>query len=166
MSHWNHRVFKKFVKYHDSEDGEWTFNIRETYYNSEGEITMHSNEPRPALSEDLEGLKWTLRKMLEACDKEVLDEDKMVYAKNDFDNDDDDDDDDDELEEKLISIDEKLFEIQRKYEHNCTLELYSKTEIIATYKTEKYREIMMELIENEIAKRIGQEFILTHKVED
>ena len=161
MSHWNHRVFKKFVKFPDSEEVEWTYCIRETYYNSEGDVTMHSDEPRPAFGEDLEGLKWSLRKMLEACDKEVLDEDKIVYAKNDFDN-----EEENELEEKLIRIDEKLFDIQRKFEHNCILELYSKEKIIATYKTEKYREIMMELIENEIAKRIGQEFILTHKVED
>jgi hypothetical protein len=86
---WNHRVFKKFIPYGDDDhgdgpSGEWVYSIRETYYNKDGEITMHSNEPRPAFGEDLEGLKWCLQKMLEACDQEVIDLDKIEYAKNDW----------------------------------------------------------------------------------
>lgn len=106
MSHWNNRVFKKFVKYPESMSdvgegglgGEWTFSIRETYYNDNGDITMYSDEPRPAFGETLDGLKWSLERMLEACDKEVLDVDTIVLAKNDYD---DIEDDDDELDDNF-----------------------------------------------------------------
>lgn len=89
---WNHRVFKQFTKYPDSmsdegDGGEWTFSIRETYYNDKGEITMFSNDPRPAFGDTLYSIKWTLQMMLEACNKEVLDIDNIVLAKNDFEDD-------------------------------------------------------------------------------
>jgi len=87
MSHWNNRVIKKFRPYNIKGmegKGEWEFSIRETYYNEADEVTMHSKEARPATGESLKELKESLQRMLRCCDEEVLDEDKIVYGKPDF----------------------------------------------------------------------------------
>lgn len=71
MSHWNYRVFKQNVK--EEEDFVPEFTIREAYY-SEGEDFPwgFTQGAKAASSEDLEGLKWVLQKMLEACDKPIV----------------------------------------------------------------------------------------------
>jgi len=85
---------KRFTKYPKSFKvdgvemvGEWDYSIRETYYNEDGEITMHSNDARPAFGDSLEGIKETLTLMLRACEKEVVDLETLEYAKNDFEDD-------------------------------------------------------------------------------
>lgn len=48
------------------------FSIREIYHDSKGQIDGWSAEPRVALGDDLEGLRWKLIKMLNACTMPVL----------------------------------------------------------------------------------------------
>ena len=94
MKNWNYRVFKQYIEYPDASDtgangGEWVFSIRETYYERKayyerkGKIRMHSTNPTSPVSGTLKGLKKTLQLMMDACDKKVLEEDKIVFGKQD-----------------------------------------------------------------------------------
>ena len=60
---WNFRVVKT--------DG--LYSIHDVYYDENLEI-MNVGRESPVVGEDIEDLKWTLQKMLEACDKPVIGE--------------------------------------------------------------------------------------------
>ena len=69
---WNHRAFKSvcYNKYLDKY--ETFFEIREVFYDENGNIGNIS-DPADVVADSLEGLKWTLNKMLESCDKPIID---------------------------------------------------------------------------------------------
>ena len=60
---WNFRVVKT--------DG--LYSIHDVYYDENLEI-MNVGRESPVVGEDIEELKWALRKMLEACDKPIIGE--------------------------------------------------------------------------------------------
>ncbi len=64
MTHWNHRVYKRL----DKASGDYYYTIREVFYSENGEIEVYT-EPTTPLGEDLDGLRWTLEKMLKALNK-------------------------------------------------------------------------------------------------
>lgn len=59
---WNYRVVKK--------DG--LYSIHDVYYDKHFDIVNIGRES-PVVGEDIEDLKWTLQKMLEACNKPSVD---------------------------------------------------------------------------------------------
>ena len=73
---WNYRVeFKK----NDSSFDE--YGIVEAYY-EDGKVVGVTDFTSP-YDGDLEGLKWSLEKMLEACSKEVINLDDLIKEKQD-----------------------------------------------------------------------------------
>ena len=64
QNNWNYRVME-----HENEK-ENTFQIHEVYYDEDGVAGYHINGQ--IKSQSLEDLKWTLEKMLEATNKEIL----------------------------------------------------------------------------------------------
>ena len=71
---WNHRVVRTV---HQSARGERvTYAIHEVHYPHQGDdtpVAMTENPVAP-VAESLDGLRWTLTRMLEALDKPVLTE--------------------------------------------------------------------------------------------
>lgn len=72
---WNYRVVRHIEKF--EQDGmqieEPYYTIEECYYDENGEVDLHTEGLR-IFSEDIEGLKFTLEKMLECLNKPVVDE--------------------------------------------------------------------------------------------
>lgn len=66
--HWNHRV----VRRRTTGPAEVSYAIHECHY-TDGKLEMLTVDATPAYGEDLEGLRWSLTKMLEALDKPVVD---------------------------------------------------------------------------------------------
>ena len=69
----NYRAFKSV--YHNNEysdETETLFEIREVFYDENGDISSIADPP-DVFAYSLEGLKWTLNKMLESCDKPIVD---------------------------------------------------------------------------------------------
>jgi hypothetical protein len=62
---WNHRV----VKF----DHDW-LSICEVYYDKDGEVEFHTADGVRVGSESIDGLRWTLEKMLESLDEPILNE--------------------------------------------------------------------------------------------
>ena len=69
---WNHRTFKSIYNYEYSNEPETLFEIREVFYDENGDISNIAETP-DVIADSLEGLKWTLNKMLESCDKPIID---------------------------------------------------------------------------------------------
>ena len=67
---WNYRIGCKTI-----DENNTTFGVVEAYY-EDGKIVDYTGFVEP-YGEDREGLKWTLERMLEACDKEVLNLDEL-----------------------------------------------------------------------------------------
>jgi hypothetical protein len=175
MSHWNNRIFKEYQKYGnnakgnpilmDGKDGEWSYSVRETYYNDEGEVTMFSDAPRPAFGEDLKGIKWSLTKMLEACDKEVLDV-NMKLAKTDFDNEIPVDSDEVSEDKEYHDVKwGKYREITQKYEYRVQFE-FRKDSIVAVYDTSAYMENLRTSVTKDL-REIGVHYLveIAHEVD-
>lgn len=70
---WNHRVFKRIHRHKYLHDSETLYEIREVYYDKDGKINGWSETP-DVIADSLDGLKWTLNKMMESCDKPIIDE--------------------------------------------------------------------------------------------
>lgn len=65
---WNYRV----VEHYNKEHNETFYNIHSVYYDDNGKIKMWSSDPVYAQGDDLEDLRRELARMLEACDKPIL----------------------------------------------------------------------------------------------
>lgn len=72
---WNHRVVKETL----DDGGDW-LTIREVYYNDDGGITGYTEDAVSLSSETVEGLRWTLQRMLESLDKEILVDGAVEFA--------------------------------------------------------------------------------------
>ena len=70
---WNHRVFKRIHRHKYLHDPETLYEIREVYYDKDGKINGWSATP-DVIADSLDGLKWTLNKMMESCNKPIIDE--------------------------------------------------------------------------------------------
>lgn len=80
MNHWNYRIVKKVTKHNDpslgaSEDT-W-FGIHEVYYDAEGHPEVCSEEPIEPFGESVEEVRESLKMMMKALDKPVLDYDEI-----------------------------------------------------------------------------------------
>jgi hypothetical protein len=77
---WNYRVVKNINKIPEllrksfPNGGEFDifYTINDVYYDDNGDI-VNIGRKSPVMGEDIEELKWSLQKMLEACDKPVID---------------------------------------------------------------------------------------------
>jgi hypothetical protein len=69
---WNYRVVK-YVTTIPLGDRDITYAIHSAYYDENNDIVKISERPQYPMSDDLEGLKWTLSKMMEACNKPAID---------------------------------------------------------------------------------------------
>ena len=69
---WNHRVIKRVHNHKYLHEPEIFYEIREVFYDNNGDITAIAETP-DVMSDSLDGLKWTLNKMLESCDKPIID---------------------------------------------------------------------------------------------
>jgi len=68
---WNYRVVKKVTKIPLGET-DITYEIHDVYYDESLDIVNIGRISFP-MSDDVDGLKWTLKKMVEACKKPVID---------------------------------------------------------------------------------------------
>jgi len=68
---WNYRVVKKVTKIPLGET-DITYEVHDVYYDENLDIVNIGKISFP-MSDDVDGLKWTLKKMLEACKKPVID---------------------------------------------------------------------------------------------
>ncbi len=68
ISHWNHRVVRRSWG-----DDEYSYGIHEVYYNVDGSVSSMTKDPTNPRGEDIEELKWSLKKMTECLNHPVLD---------------------------------------------------------------------------------------------
>ena len=93
MSHWNHRVVRTTnASPIDQIEGEYYFAIHEVYYNDAGEICGMTEDPIEPFGESLEDLKNSLERMMKACDRPILIDGEIEYAKWQEDENEEDDD--------------------------------------------------------------------------
>ena len=64
---WNHRVMRK-----NDTDGSFIYSIHEVIYDDQGDGQSWTEERITPVEGSLKDLKNTLRRMLEACDKPVM----------------------------------------------------------------------------------------------
>jgi hypothetical protein len=69
---WNYRVVKTVTKI-PLGDTDISYGIHEVYYDDNGDIVNISESLAHPISDDLEGLKWNLERMMKACKKPVID---------------------------------------------------------------------------------------------
>jgi hypothetical protein len=69
---WSYRVVKTVTKIPLGLN-DISYGIHEVYYDENGDIVNISESLAHPLSDDLEGLKWSLERMMEACNKPVID---------------------------------------------------------------------------------------------
>ncbi len=69
---WSYRVIKTVTKI-PLGNIDISYGIHEVYYDENGDIVNISESLAHPLSDDLEGLKWSLERMMEACNKPVID---------------------------------------------------------------------------------------------
>jgi hypothetical protein len=69
---WNYRLTKEIITHKYLAEPEILFGIREVFYDKEGNINGFSEEP-DVISDSIEGMKDILTKMLESCNKPVID---------------------------------------------------------------------------------------------
>ena len=70
---WNYRVFKRIHNHKYLAEPETLYEIRETYYDENGQVNGWAEMP-DAIADSLDGLKWTLNRMMESLDKNIIDE--------------------------------------------------------------------------------------------
>jgi len=75
MTHWNHRVVKKYYPEEDYTE----FSVRETFYNKDGSIYAYTEEPAKVRGESLESLRKYLEWCLKALDQPVLIDGEVVF---------------------------------------------------------------------------------------
>ena len=73
MSGWNYRVFKRIHNHKYLHEPETLYEIREAFYDNNGEVNGWAETP-DVIADSLDGLKWTLNKMMEGCDKPIIDD--------------------------------------------------------------------------------------------
>lgn len=78
---WNYRVFE--VKYHN----ETYYELREVYYDEQGEVIGYTPEGTSPLSEDMIGLQQDMDHMLLALDKPILKDEDFPQFKDHFEED-------------------------------------------------------------------------------
>ena len=69
---WNYRVTKRIHHHKYLHEPETLFEIREVFYDENGDISGIAEIP-DIIADSVDGLKWTLNKMLENCDKPIID---------------------------------------------------------------------------------------------
>ena len=79
MGHWNHRVVKQTFP-----SGEEVYSVREVFYNDDGEIYAYTEEPIDLACESIPALKEYIQWCLNCLDKPILEDEKVVFAKDDF----------------------------------------------------------------------------------
>ena len=72
MSGWNYRVFKRIHTHKYLPEPEILYEIREAFYDDDGKVDGWAEMP-DVIADSLDGLKWTLNKMMESIDKPVID---------------------------------------------------------------------------------------------
>ena len=72
---WQYRVTTRIHNHKYLHEPETLFEIREVFYDENGDIVGITETP-DVIAHSLEDLKWTLNKMLESCDKPIIDYDK------------------------------------------------------------------------------------------
>lgn len=79
---WNYRVFKKVYDTPENlpEEDRIEYQIREVYYNDSKEIISHMKFSSRVGGSNLNELKQGLLWMLEALEKDVLEEGKIVFG--------------------------------------------------------------------------------------
>jgi hypothetical protein len=78
MSHWNHRVIKKVF-----DNGDEQYSLQEVFYNKDGEILYYTLDPVDLACETIEDLKEYIGWCLKSLESPVLEEGKIVLAKED-----------------------------------------------------------------------------------
>lgn len=81
---WNHRIIKR------TSDGEVVYEMCEAYYNDAGNLCGITTDAISPYGDSVDGdfgLRWVLQKMLEACDKPVLDDSNLEFDDWDTNND-------------------------------------------------------------------------------
>lgn len=76
---WNHRVIKKTYP-----SGEESYGIHEVYYNENGEIYAHTTDPIDLNCETLDDLKQYIQWCLKACEKPILIDGEIKFAKDEL----------------------------------------------------------------------------------
>jgi hypothetical protein len=69
---WNYRLTKETITNKYLAEPEILFGIREVFYDENGDISGFSEEP-DIISDSIDGMKDILTKMLESCNKPVID---------------------------------------------------------------------------------------------
>lgn len=101
MGHWNHRVVKKVF-----ESGEEQYSVREVFYNDDGQIYAYTEDPIDLACETPEALREYIQWCLNCLDKPILEDGKVIFAKDDF----------DETEEPYETMDEIIEELKNEYD--------------------------------------------------
>ena len=74
--HWNHRVVRRQYTHSDGSI-EYTYTIREVYYDEDGKVDFMTEEPIYPHGESIKDLRWSLEKMKECLEHPVLDYETM-----------------------------------------------------------------------------------------
>lgn len=69
---WNYRVTKRIHNHKYLHEPETLYEIREVFYDENGDISGMAETP-DVIGSSVEELKWTLQKMTECCDKPIID---------------------------------------------------------------------------------------------
>lgn len=79
--HWNYRVVRHTDVVPNGASSTY-LGIHEVYSDKDDDdkVGGPTVDPVPLIGDDLEGLKWTLTKMMEALEKPILEEESMVGA--------------------------------------------------------------------------------------
>ena len=81
MTYWNYRLCKETYKA-GTEFEESEISLREVYYTTEGKITAVTERAVGICGEDITAIKTTMKLIADAINKEVVDLDTIVYARN------------------------------------------------------------------------------------
>jgi len=73
MSGWNYRVFKRIHTHKYLPEPETLYEIREAFYDENGKVNGWAEMP-DVIADSVDGLKWTLNRMMESLDKSIIDE--------------------------------------------------------------------------------------------
>ena len=69
---WNYRVSKRIHKHPYLHDPEILYEIREVFYDENGDISGMAENP-DIIADSIEELKATLQRMTDSCDKPIID---------------------------------------------------------------------------------------------
>lgn len=69
---WNYRITKEIKRHKYLHEPETIYGIREVYYDENGDI-VNMAEMTDVISDSVDGMKDILTKMLEGCDKPLID---------------------------------------------------------------------------------------------